>query len=272
MRTERIYLDGIETVDRMRPLRTERVAAIKASINEIGLRTPLTVMAKPDGDDTRMILVAGNHRLAALRELGIDATDCFVIDDDEIDAKLWEIDENLIRASLSPTEEAEHLARRKELWEVREAARIETGGTNSPTSLSDGRLAGPQHKDGFAKDTAEKTGQAKRVINRKIERANSVSDEARSLIKGTNLDKGTYLDSLKGKTIAEQVEKVRNDLANRNNLSRRVVKVADEPLSDEEASERQYAALVAAWNKAGETARHRFRELIDEPVMDRRFA
>jgi hypothetical protein len=34
----------------------------------------------------------------------------------EIDRQLWEIDENLMRAELSPTEMAEHLARRKELW------------------------------------------------------------------------------------------------------------------------------------------------------------
>jgi hypothetical protein len=32
--------------------------------------------------------------------------------------ELWEIDENLIRAGLTPAQEAKHLERRKELWEL----------------------------------------------------------------------------------------------------------------------------------------------------------
>ena len=38
------------------------------------------------------------------------------MDADDIERQLWEIDENLIRSELSPTEQAEHLAKRKELW------------------------------------------------------------------------------------------------------------------------------------------------------------
>tara|TARA_R110002072_G_scaffold6816_7_gene38691 strand:- start:5807 stop:6424 length:618 start_codon:yes stop_codon:yes gene_type:complete len=51
------------------------------------------------------------------------------------------------------TEVAEHLAKRKELWEARKAQ--ETGGSTCATSLSDGRVAGPQHEDGFATETAK---------------------------------------------------------------------------------------------------------------------
>ena len=42
----------------------------------------------------------------------------------DLDRQLWEIDENLMRAELSPAELGENLTRRKELWK----ARSETGG------------------------------------------------------------------------------------------------------------------------------------------------
>ena len=65
-----------------------------------------------------------------------------------------------MRAGLSPSEEAAHLARRKELFEAK-------GGLICPT------LGGDQ-KVGFAKDTAEKTGHPKRDINRKVARAEAI--------------------------------------------------------------------------------------------------
>ena len=45
---------------------------------------------------------------------------------------------------------------------------------------------------------------------------------------------------------------------------------AHQALTDDEATEKQFAALVAAWNRAGEAARHRFcEEVIDAPVFER---
>lgn len=132
MRIERVYIDGIELGERLRPLNPERVAAMQSSIAEIGLRTPLTVMCKIVGDDTRMILVAGHHRLAALSALGEEAAPCFVIDDDQIDAKLWEIAENLYRADLTKEQRDEHirlyadLLRQKEEVQSTQVASVES--------------------------------------------------------------------------------------------------------------------------------------------------
>lgn len=188
--------DAIDVGGRHRHLDDAKVKALAKSIDEIGLKYPIHVrrvdLVDDDGEvDERLLLVTGAHRLASIKSLGWDWVTCLVFPPDasELDAELWEIDENLMRAELSDAELADHLARRSAIW-----AEKVTGGTIRPTSLADGRKAGPQHRKSFAADTAEKTGMSKRDINRKIARAEKVVvlDE----VKGTSLDKGVELDAL----------------------------------------------------------------------------
>ena len=98
----------------------------------------------------------------------------------------WEIDENLMRAELSPTETAEHLARREKLW----AARPEMGGKSLPTHDAAGRKKTPQQAEGFASETAKATGMSKRAINLATSRAKTIPGDIRAIIKGTHLDRG----------------------------------------------------------------------------------
>ena len=63
-------------------------------------------------------LVAGWHRLEATRQLKHDTIRAVVLEGLDADAALLtEIDENLVRADLSPAERAIHLAERKRLYE-----------------------------------------------------------------------------------------------------------------------------------------------------------
>ena len=101
-----------------------------------------------------------------------------------------------MRAELSPTEMAEHLAKRKELWEKR--------GQSSPTFQS----AKPG-QSGFAGETAKTTGIAKRTVNQAVSRAEAIPGDIRAIIKGTKLDTGVYLDSLKGMDPEDQRGAVR---------------------------------------------------------------
>ncbi len=136
---------------------------------------------------------AGAHRLQAAVDLGWDWIDVVFHDDwSEIDRQLWEIDENLMRAELSPVEMSEHLARRKELWGKRNS------GNTVPENRPRGRPAG------FASETAEATGVTKRAVNKAIARTEAIPGDIRAIIKGTKLDTGTYLDSLKGMDPDEQ--------------------------------------------------------------------
>jgi N6-adenosine-specific RNA methylase IME4 len=136
-------------------------------------------------------LVVGHHRYAAAQKLGWEKIDCIVRKDlDAVDAELVEIDENLVRADLTPAEQAAHHARRKELHE-RKHPETKSGQT--------GRGRGKVRQNGeanerYTKDTAEKTGASERTVQRHVERGTSIPNV--SELAGTCLDQGAELDAL----------------------------------------------------------------------------
>jgi len=91
------------------------VAVLAASIQRLGLRTPIWVRHHPnrpsDGADDSILLIAGAHRLAAAKSLGWRKIDAVFVNDDLVNDELWEIAENLHRAELSALERDEQIAR-----------------------------------------------------------------------------------------------------------------------------------------------------------------
>ena len=62
-------------------------------------------------------IVAGHHRVAACRSLGWTEIDAIVVaNTGHLDAELIEIDENLFRSELSPSQRSHYTARRKQIW------------------------------------------------------------------------------------------------------------------------------------------------------------
>jgi ParB family transcriptional regulator, chromosome partitioning protein len=100
---------------RMRVLRPELVAELVASISAQGLLQPIVMRPRASAG---YYLVAGRHRLEAMRKLGRDTIEAKIVKDlDAEEAQLAEIDENLIRGDLGPSERAVHHAVRKALYE-----------------------------------------------------------------------------------------------------------------------------------------------------------
>ena len=108
-----IFLDVLTVSNRLRHLDAAKVASIAASMDEIGLQQPVSVWASDDGAIVE--LVAGAHRVAAANKLGWEKIDCIFVNMNELDRRLWEIDENLIRADLTDLERAQHTAKRAEV-------------------------------------------------------------------------------------------------------------------------------------------------------------
>jgi hypothetical protein len=139
------------------------------------------------------VLIAGAHRLKACHRLGWSFIPAIFHDNDTaIDREMWEIDENLIRAELTPAEEADHLKRRKELWERRQAE-IRVAQVAPPEF---GYKKPPPAEKGFAADTADATGKSKATINRSIARADKIAPDVLRVIAGTDLDTGSSLDKI----------------------------------------------------------------------------
>jgi hypothetical protein len=80
--------------------------------------------------------------------------------------RIMEIDENLVRADLSPAERAAHQAERKKLYE-REFPQTRNGavGGGHPRQLRQNGEAAPR----YTADTAKKIGTSERTVRREVE-------------------------------------------------------------------------------------------------------
>ena len=112
MRHQRVDLLKLVASDQPRPLITEAVDKLASSIRDIGLVQPITVRQRSimSGGlaEQGFQVVAGHHRVAACRALGLAEIDAIVIEAGEhLQAELIEIDENLCRSELTASQRAQ---------------------------------------------------------------------------------------------------------------------------------------------------------------------
>jgi hypothetical protein len=254
-----ITIDDIDIPDSRREVNAAAVKRLADSIDKIGLRHPITVREKGD----RYILVAGRHRLEAYRKMGIEhipATICKMTNDD---ARLWEIAENLHRAELTKLERDDNIADWIKITERISGQNVRKldgpGRPESGVSLAARELNVPGETD-----------EAKRKFAERSLKVSSLSDAAKEAARETGMDnnRSALLDAASKPSVAEQVAAIHQ----RHTAGAKIIKLADDPLSDAAAAELQVAALMAAWNKAGQVAREEFLCRIDQPIMDRQFA
>ena len=161
------------------------VKELADSILEVGLINPIMV-------DQAHTLIAGLHRLEAMKLLGRTEIECTVSDLDGLQVELAEIDENFVRKDLSDDEFREMLLRRKEIYE---SLHPETKAT-----YDGGAFRGNQHQNvvdenfsattkSFVQDTADKLGVSPRTVELQIQTAKNLTPEAKEIIKGTKITK-----------------------------------------------------------------------------------
>ena len=88
-----------------RPAHADKVGELVKSIRLIGLQSMPTVIER----NGRYMLVAGRHRVEAMRVIGKDPIPVRIADFDDIEARLWAISENLHRNELTALERAEQV-------------------------------------------------------------------------------------------------------------------------------------------------------------------
>lgn len=180
---ERLAPDAIAVGDRKRKVDPASVERLKESIQKLGLRTPITVrivdgFVDTDGVvvDGQPVLVAGAHRLEAVKQLGFDKVDCYIFEgDDTLDAQLWEIAENLHRADLTARERAEQIAEWVRLAEQKRQREAEKVAQVGPVSTNG--KGGRGNQEGV-RAAARELGLKRTTVQRAVKIA-GMSDEAK---------------------------------------------------------------------------------------------
>lgn len=103
-----IALDQIKINKRMREIDPAKVQSLAESIKEIGLINPITISKDH-------VLIAGMHRLEAMKLLKKTHIECNISETPIFIDKLKEIDENLVRSELTLIERGDFLRERKRI-------------------------------------------------------------------------------------------------------------------------------------------------------------
>ncbi|MFZ0603049.1 MAG: ParB N-terminal domain-containing protein [Roseiarcus sp.] len=101
-----LRLSQIEIPSTARPYNATAVVELSRSIAAIGLQSAPTVIER----EGRFVLVAGRHRIEALKMLHVDSVLVRLVDFDDVEARMWTISENLFRAELTVGQRAEQVA------------------------------------------------------------------------------------------------------------------------------------------------------------------
>lgn len=258
-------IDEIVVGERLRALDPAAVAVLKESIKATKeIKTPLSVrfISLEEG----WALVTGRHRLQAAIELGFKDVPVREEHGDEIDARLWEIAENLHRAELTVTERAEHIAEWVRLTEERQIQSAQLG------PIENKRLDGRGHRAESGINAAARELGIERHEAQRAAKIAGLAPEAKAEARALHLDDNqtALLKAAKAQTKEEQLRALREHSAAR--LAPRPQPAARDPLNDFETVERQVDALMAAWNRAGPEARERFLAKVDIPVADNTIA
>lgn len=174
----RIQINMIKVKPGRRAAVRENIEELSKSILEVGLLNPVTV----DRDNT---LIAGLHRLEAVKLLGWTEIECTVSSLEGLQAELAELDENFVRSDLSTVEYGELLLRRKEIYETlhpetKNGAAQAAGMNRAIGKHVSGTM--PLTSKSFTADTSEKLGVSRTTIERQIRIAKNLTPEAKELI------------------------------------------------------------------------------------------
>ena len=186
--------------ERLWKIKDEQVQNLKKSIEEIGLMNPVTIQKRQD----RYILIGGEHRYTACKQLGYKTIPCNIIpreydNDEDEDARLvlMEVDENLVRRTADFIEESFLLNRRRVAYEklhpkcTPQEVRNFKNSNEYKNATIPGTLAQDNEAKTFIQDTSEKTGLTDGNIAGKLRVGQMIPEAKKDLIKGNKVSSHT---------------------------------------------------------------------------------
>jgi len=250
------FLEEINVRDRLRSVTGGAIETMAASLEALGLQTPITLRVEEDDAGEHLFLVAGATRLAAASKLGWKRIDCVILEGTADDARLWEIAENLHRAELTVQERADHIAEWVRLSEARKGAQLAPPGGQQP------------HEAGI-KAAVRSLGIERTQVQRAAKIA-SIAPEAKVAAREAGLDDNqSALLKIAREPAGKQAAKV-SELAARS--IRKPVAIPDAPLNEEDRINRDHAAVLRLFERTHRVALERARvdldSILDGPVFD----
>jgi len=130
------------------------------------------------------VLVLGYHRLEACRALGWEMVPALVMSFEELDRRLAEIDENLVRAELTELEKVEALAEQKAIYEAKHpetrSVTVRGGPGRGRKTAASAATVLP-----FAHAAAARTSTAPRTVRQHVQIARSLPQPIRDALRAT---------------------------------------------------------------------------------------
>lgn len=284
-----IGLDQIAIGPRLREVDEAVVERLAESMDRIGLQNPIQVrhnfgIDPETGEYDRGLdrggfaLVAGAHRIEAARRLGWGRIEAFVLDDPSPDElALVEVDENLVRAELTPLARGRFVARREELRRKLHPEVRRGGDRKSAEYREKSKLRKPDFDfppgPAFLEETASKTGLSTTTLARASRIGKRILPELQDALEDTPIARREDdLYRLAGLPEAEQrraLERLREADEPPERLAALVKKDASPEPPRTPTRAQQFGKLESAWAQIPRhhrvTALHRLCLLIDAP-------
>ena len=172
-----------------RELRTD-ITALADSISHVGLLNPITVQTTTiykEAQESRdgYSLVAGLHRLEAVKSLGYETIMAVVVELEDLKRDLAEIDENLVRLDIPVIDQADRMKLRQHIYEGL-GLTSEVGGDRKSAEYKE-KNQDEIISGWFTKDTADKTGMSERSIQFLTQISKNIGHDLKAEIRGSPL-------------------------------------------------------------------------------------
>lgn len=261
----KLEVASIRVPERLRPVDPATVEMLAASFRERGMDTRIIVRPVAGMPD-RFSLIAGAHRLAAAVKCGWFGIDAEIVEADDDEARLIEIDENLVRRELSALDRAIFLVERKAVWEKLHPETAKPG----PRKRRSEDVANLATFARFSKEAAARTGISERSVRRATEIAGRLDPSVRDALRLTPLaDNQAALKALADLEPEQQVL-VGREIAEGRASSLAAAKLAAglTPRRNLDPDEERFERFLGLWARSGRKLRKRIRDYVRSAAAD----
>lgn len=251
--------------NRLRDIEPAWAEAMAASMDQ-GARLPPVVLRRPHADEGIELpyaLVAGGHRLAAHRLLGRSVIRAEISSYNALQARLAEVQENLVRHDLNALDRALFIAEHKRVWELLnpEAGR---GGDRKSRKNNEKIKVQSLHfgRRRFTDEMADKCGLGERTVKYALALSEALAPEAIRILRGSETARNaSELQRLGSEPAERQIHlaKLLTD-GTADSVAKARIAAGDAPTGDDDPQEVLFRRIVSNWARLDAKGRKRFLE------------